>query len=58
MNRARGLAIEISRRLIGKDDVGLVAESAGDGDTLLLSSRQELGRVVGAIGQADFIKQI
>ena len=41
----RSFGIKVSRRLVGKDDIRIVYQGAGDGDTLGLSARK-LGRIV------------
>ena len=47
------LAVEIARGFVGEDDLRLARQRAGDGDSLLLATRQ-LGRlVVETVAQAD-----
>src|SRR5574339_882726 len=48
-----GARIEVAGRLVREDDRRLVDERPGDGHALLLSSRQLIRVVVGALGQAD-----
>ena len=37
------LCIEVPRRLVGEDELGTADESAGDGDTLLLTAESSWG---------------
>ena len=50
------LGVEVTRRLVGKDNLGVGDDGTGNGDALLLSAR-ELGRLVRAApSEADIIK--
>ena len=48
-----GLGVEVARRLVGEDDVGLAGQGAGDGDTLLLAAGQLARAVLQAVVQPD-----
>ena len=45
--------VKVARRLVGENELGLIDERAGDGDTLLFSSREFGGEVLKAIGKTD-----
>src|SRR5207249_11952998 len=45
--------VEVPRRLVGEQHGGVVDKRAGDGDTLLLSSRELARMVVSPIGEPD-----
>ena len=50
--------VEVAGRLVGEDQLGLADQRAGDGDALLLATRQ-LGRaVLGAVGDADLVEHL
>ena len=44
------LGIEVASRLVGEDELGVGDHGAGDGDALLLSARELLREVLGAVG--------
>ena len=46
-------AIERAGRLVGKDDVGIVDQRAGDRDTLLLAARELAWPVIDAAPHAE-----
>ena len=48
-----GLGIEGSDGFVGENDVGLLAQGAGDGGALLLSAGKRTGAPRGEIGEAD-----
>ena len=53
-----GFAVEIARRFVGEEDLGLIHEGARDGDALLLSAGK-LGReVIGALGEPDDLEGV
>ena len=51
-----GLRIEIARGLIGQDQLRLVDESAGNGDTLLLAARKFAWRMVHALREPTAVR--
>lgn len=53
MARCR-LGVEVARRLIGNDDLWFVEQGAGDGDTLLLATREFARHLLGLVAHADF----
>ena len=53
-----GGAIEVAGRLIGKDDRRFVGERAGDRDALALTAGERRWEIVGAISEADVVKQL
>jgi|SRR5579871_6356297 len=48
-----GAGIEVTRRLVGQDNLWLVDQGASNGDTLLLSAGQLIGQVSGPFGQTN-----
>jgi hypothetical protein len=52
-NFASGATIQISRGFIGQQEAGAIHQSAGDGGTLLLASRELAGPVGTTCSQAD-----
>ncbi len=50
--------VEVAGGLVGEDEVGIVAEGAGDGGALPLSAGEELGGVIGSLGKADLIEEL
>ena len=50
--------IEIAGGFVGKEDLRLIDEAAGDGDALLLAAGELVGHVVGAIGEADNLQAV
>ena len=44
------LGIKVASRLVGEDELGVGDHGAGDGDALLLSARELLREVLGAVG--------
>ncbi len=53
-----GQAVEVARRLIGKQHRGLGGKGPGDGHPLLLAARQLARRVAQALAQADALQQL
>jgi hypothetical protein len=49
--------IEIAGRLIGQDDLGVVAQRARDGDSLLLTDGEFAGQVVHPVRQSQAIDE-
>ena len=47
------LGVEVGRRLVGQDDLGLLDHGPGDGDPLVLAARHLAGPGAGPVGQAD-----
>lgn len=52
-NRHAVLGVEISRRLIGKQNIGFIDNGAGDGDALLFSTREFRGQMIRSFREAD-----
>ena len=52
-----GLRIQVSRRFVRQNEVGIVRQTAGDGYPLLLPARKLLGAVPQTIAQADQFRQ-
>ena len=50
-----GNRIEVRRRLISKNNIGIGDESAGNGDTLALSAGKFCGPVMFMLCESDFI---
>ena len=50
--------VEVARRLIGEKDQGIANESAGYGDTLLLTAGKLLGIVFGAVVHANTFERV
>lgn len=48
-----GAGVERAGRFIGENDLRIVHQGAGDGDTLLLASRKLIGVMIGAFGKAN-----
>ena len=48
-----GFGIEIARRFIGKDNLGIIHKCPRDSDTLLLASRKLLRTMPNALSQAE-----
>jgi hypothetical protein len=57
-NLVAGLGVEVAGRLVGQDDTGIIDQSPGDGDALLLAAGQLHGAVIEAIAQADHVGQV
>ena len=57
-NVRAGLAVEIARGLIGKDDLRAIHQRAGDGHALHLPARELERRVLRAIGKADALDRL
>ena len=51
-----GVAVQRAGRLIGKDDMGIVDQRAGDGHPLLLAATHLIGAVVRAIRESDGVE--
>jgi hypothetical protein len=51
-------AVEIAGRLVGEHDVWLVAERAGDRDSLPLAARERRGQMLGSICEPDLFQQL
>lgn len=49
----RGLFVEVAGGFVGNDEVGVHGDGAGNGNALLLSARELVGRVFGAVGKPD-----
>ena len=56
-HRRAGHGIKIARRFVGKDDGGIVHDRTGNGDTLLLSSREFARQMPGALTESHPLKQ-
>ena len=52
------LGVEVARRLIGNDDLRFVEQGAGDGDTLLLATREFARHLLGLVAHADLCKHL
>ncbi len=50
-----GMGIEVAGGFVGKDEVRLIDQSAGNGDALLLAAGQFVGTMFEARGEADAI---
>lgn len=50
---AAGAAVEVASGLVAHEDVGVVDQGPGDGDTLLLTAGELAGMVMQAVGEAD-----
>lgn len=48
-----GLLVQRGSRLVGQDQLGLVDQAAGDGDSLLLSAGQGVGLVVDPLAESE-----
>lgn len=48
-----GFLIEVAGRFVGEDEVGLVHEGAGDGDTLAFAAGEFGGAVPQAVAEAE-----
>ena len=55
-NLKRGAGVQVTCRLIGKDDGRVVDQGAGNGDTLHLTTRHLIALVVKAITQSHFLQ--
>ena len=55
---AAGVAVEISRRLVGEEDARRVRERAGDRHALLFAAGQLHGEVVQAVAEPDAMQQL
>ena len=53
-----GLAVEIAGQFISKEDRRFSGEGAGEGDPLLLATRELDGIVVSPLTESDFLKQL
>ena len=51
-----GFGVEVAGGFVGEDEFGLVNESAGDGDALLLAAGELVGFVVAAVVEADEVE--
>ena len=51
-------AIEITGRLIGEHDFGVVREDTGEGDALALADAELRWFVIGTIGEPDLLQQL
>lgn len=49
--------VETSGRLVSKDDIGSVCQSAGNGDALLFAARKLRGLVTGTVGKTEKLNQ-
>ena len=56
-NAVAGLAIEVARRFIGKQQRRLAVKSAGQGHALLLAAGKLRGKVVQPLSQPQLLKQ-
>jgi hypothetical protein len=45
--------VEVAGGLVGEDELGVIDEGAGDGDTLLLAAGKLSGEMLDAVGEAD-----
>jgi hypothetical protein len=54
--RARA-RVQVARRLVGQDELGIGEERPGDRDPLLLASRELRRQVIGAVRQPDPVQQ-
>ena len=52
-NLGAAVGVEVARRLVGEDDLGLVHEGPGDGDALLLAAGELARLVIGPLSQTD-----
>ena len=48
------LGVGVARRRVGNDDLRFVEQGAGDGDTLLLATREFARHLLGLVAHADF----
>src|SRR6516225_1037437 len=48
-NLVAGMRLEISRRFVGQDDLGLIDHGSGAGGPLLLPARQLVGHMMAAV---------
>ena len=49
------LTVQVARGLVGQEQARLDDQGAGDGDALLLATRELIGAMVGARAQADLL---
>ena len=56
-DRSRSLRVEIRRRLIQKNDVGVVDERAGDGEFLLHAFRQQRHAIPAAVPEREHLER-
>ena len=52
------LCIEISRRLVGQNDGGLIDQGAGHGHPLSLSTRELVGTVIHSVGEPHHVQNL
>jgi hypothetical protein len=57
-NVHRRSTIEVAGRLIGQNDLGLVAESTRDRDPLPLTTRESRWQMLGAVGEPNLLQQL
>ena len=50
--------IQIARRLVGKEDAGVIDQRAGNGDALLLAAAELGGKVIETAREADAVEQV
>lgn len=50
------LGVQVTGRLVGKDDVGVADDGTGDGDTLTLAARELRREVAHAVREADLFE--
>ena len=48
------IGVEVARRLVGEDDIGVVEQGAGDGDALLLAARHLVWHRFALAAQSHF----
>ena len=53
-----GLLVERTRRLIGKNDLGIVGKRTGDGNALFLSARKPVGHLGGGVVHLDDFEKV
>jgi hypothetical protein len=53
-----GRAVELTGRLVGKKDPGLVRQCGGDGGALLLAAGHLSRRPAGAVGESEHLQQL
>ena len=52
------LGVEVSRRLIGEDELGICDDGAGNGDPLLVPSGQLLREMQGTVGDVHPLEDV
>ena len=57
-DRVAVLGVEVARRFVGEQHGRIAGQRAGDGDPLLLAAGELRGKMLGAVGHADFFERL